>query len=563
MRKICFLLTIVVCFLAFAAIEGGAADPKLPEIGGKPALASVNGEPVTLHEFYNVLASIHEGVSDNSAKAHSSPSAILERIINAKLILQEARNIGLDSLTEVTAAVKAYEEESLRGMLYGERVKNVKKGDKKEIDRLYRETVKEVKVKSVLMEKEETGKRLEAEVKSGRDFESAAKRMLDAGEAKGSLEGRYMKFESLSPDVAAAVSSMKAGEISPLIKVGNHYSMLKFEGVRYPDDPAAKEKAGMEALKAKRVVVLGKYSEELKKKYVKVNGKILDGLDYDSIQPGFEKLLEDKRVVAKVKGEAPVTVADLTTALQRKFFHGAEKAAEKKKINKRKPVVLDEILARRVALKEARLKKLDRAEFFKTRVDGYRNELVFGTFVRKAIDPEIKVDEAEIREYLKGHIAEYTTPEMMRMDSIAFHKRADAEDAVEKLRKGADFIWTKENADGRVDPAKAENLLRFGGTMIVTELPEGARKAVSGATGGDFRIYSEAEGPAYVLYVREVFPPQPQKYESVKDGIRQKLFLDKRQRTLRDWEEKLRKASEVKIYATGDKLDRIVKPLAR
>jgi hypothetical protein len=45
--------------------------------------------------------------------------------------------------------------------------------------------------------------------------------------------------------------------------------------------------------------------------------------------------------------------------------------------------------------------------------------------------------------------------------------------------------------------------------------------------------------------------------------LEKKVFADKLQRVLRDWEEKLRKASDVKIYATGKKLDRIVNPGAR
>jgi hypothetical protein len=45
--------------------------------------------------------------------------------------------------------------------------------------------------------------------------------------------------------------------------------------------------------------------------------------------------------------------------------------------------------------------------------------------------------------------------------------------------------------------------------------------------------------------------------------MEKKVHAEKLQSVLRDWEEKLRKASDVKIYATGGKLDRIVDPRAR
>jgi len=49
----------------------------------------------------------------------------------------------------------------------------------------------------------------------------------------------------------------------------------------------------------------------------------------------------------------------------------------------------------------------------------------------------------------------------------------------------------------------------------------------------------------------------------VKGEIEKKVFQEKRRKVLRDWEEKLRAASEIKIFATGEKLDRIVYPGAR
>jgi len=564
MRRTYLPAILVVIFLLLTGAKGEPADPKLPKIGGKPALAVINGEPLSLEEFYRALASLHGGMTDNAARSRSNPSELLERLINVKLILQEARNIGLDALPEVTNAVKVYQEDSLRAMLYGYHVRTIKKPDKKEADRRYKEAVKEIKVTSILFEKEEDGKRLEAEVKGGGDFDEAAKRALAAGEAKGSLEGQYMKSESLNPEVAGIVSTMKTGEVSSLIRIGNRFSMLKLEDIRFPEDPAAREKAEKDALQVKRVAALKTYTEGLRKKYVKVNRKLVEDLDYESADPGFESLLADKRVIAELKGENPVTVADLSATLQRKFFHGAEQAAEKKKINKRKQEVLEEILVKRVVIKEAKRKKLDRTEYYKSRVEEYRNGLLFGTFLHKAIDPDVRIEEAEIKSYLQEHIGEYTMPEMMRIDSLVFSGREDAEDAIEKLRKGADFQWTRANAEGQVEAAKAENLLNFGGGVVVTtDLPEGIRKAVSGAAGGDYRIYAETGGPYYVLNILEVFPPKQQPYEAVKDVIEKKVFIEKRQKVIQDWEEKLRRASEVKIFATGEKLDRIVKPQAR
>jgi parvulin-like peptidyl-prolyl isomerase len=546
---------------------GGSASPAradLPLVGGKPVLARINGELLTLEEFERALAGIHSGMADNSLRSLPHPSQLLDRLINAKLVLQEASNIGLDELPEVRSAEKAFEEDTLRGMLYGYHTRNILKPDPEEVEKRYRESVKEVKAISVLFDKEEDAKRLESDVKAGGKFEELAQKMISEKAAQGSVEGQYLKFRSLNPEAAKAVSLLKKGEVSPLIPIGKQFSLLKLEDIRYPLDKAAREQAEKEALEVKRIASLKKYTEGLRKKYAKIDQKVFDSLDFDSAEPVFEKLRTDGRVLATVKGEKPVTVGNLAATLEKRFFHGAERAAEKKKINRMKDQVLEEILNKRVVLLEAKKQKLERTKYFKERAQENRNDVLFGAFVQKVIAPDVKVGDEELKEFYQAHIGEYTFPEMVRVDGLLFSEKKTAEEAIEKLRKGADFQWLRTNAEGQVDPAKGENLLEFKAQLLdATTLPEGVRKAISGAAPGEYRLYADPGNAYYVLDLLERFPSKPMPLETVKGALEKKVFAEKLQRVLRGWEEKLRKASDVKIYATGKKLDRIVTPLAK
>jgi hypothetical protein len=549
----------------FLNVEHGfPAGKDLPLVGGKPILAKVNGEILTLEKFNRVLTGIHSGMTDNATQSRPNPSQLLERLINARLILQEARNIGHDELPELINAEKAFKEETIRGMLYVYQIRNIKKPDIKEVEKRYRQAVKEVKVTSVLFEKEEDGKRMEAEVRGGGDFDELAQRMITSGEAKGSLVGQYFRIESLSPEVAKTVSSLKKGEVSPLIRIGNQVSLLRMEGIRYAKDPAARAQAEKDALQAKKVAVLKKYTEGLRKKYLIIDRKLADSLDYESAEPGFEKLLADERVLAKVKGEKPVTVGDLTNALDKKFFHGSDRAAQRKRINRKKDQVLEEILDQRVANIEGKMLKLEHTDFYKTKAEDFRDEILFGAFVQKVIVPDVKVVDEDLDAYYKEHIGEFTSPEMVRIDGLTFADKGTAEEAIEKLRKGADFQWLRANAEGQVDATAAEKLLVFRGELlVVTTLPEGVRKAIAGAGPGDYRLYADPGNAYYVLNLLERIPSKPMPLESVKGEMENKVFTEKIQRVIKAWEEKLRKASDVKIYATGEKLNRIVTPGAR
>ena len=565
MKQLSVSVIVLVAIFSLIAPSGHASSPlDLPMVNGKPVLASVNGEPLSLEEFERVLGEIHGGMADNTHRSIPHPSQLLDQLINAKLVLQEARNIGLDELTEVRSAEKIFEEDTLRGMLYGYHVRNILKPDPKEVEKRYRVAVKEVKVVSVLFDKEEDAKRLETDIKGGGKFEVLAKKKIETGEAKGSVEGQYLKFGSLSPEVAKALSPMKKGEVSPLIRIGNQFSLLKLDAIRYPKDKTARAESEKEALQAKRVAALKAYSDELRKKYAKVNRKLFATINYEAAEPGFDKLREDRRVLATVKGEKPVVVGDLTSAIEKKFFHGAEQAAGEKKLNRKKDQVLEEILNRRVVIKEAKLQKLDRTEYFKGKTKRNSNGVLFGVFVRKVITPDVKVGEEELKSYYQAHIGEYTFPEMVRIDGLVFSDKKNAEDAIVKLRTGADFQWLRENADGQAGQAGGINLLEFRGQLLdATTLPDGVRKAVSGAEAGDYCLYADPGNAYYVLALRERLPSRPIPLVSVKEEMEKKVFAETLQRVLRDWEEKLRKASDVKIYATGKKLDRIVTPRSK
>lgn len=559
MRRYILRAVSITGILFFVRAEGIPAALRLPVISGKEVVARVNGESITRDALERQLGSMHEGMQEKKTKTRKDPSELLNRMINATLILQEARRMGLDRTPDVKAASDAFAGTTLRQLLYSFHVRNIKAPDEKEVQKLYRSAVREMKVTSVLLDKEVDARELESQLKEGGDFDALADRLVAAGKAVGGQKGVYVKERELLPEVATALSGMKTGAVSPILKIGKGFSLFRLEDVRYPDDPALLNQAREEALRRRKTEALKAYGEALKKKYVKVNSKRLAAVDFDSPEPGFEKLLKDKQVLADVKGEAPVTVSDLTDALMKKFYHGVEEARMDKKANRRKADVFDELVTKKVFGKEARRLKIDKSDVYRIAVEENRKGLLFGAFVAKAIDPDIKVEESEVKGYQETHIKEYTAPETMRYQGLAFEKQDDAVDAVVKLRKGAEFQWVRQNAPGQIDPEKAGGSLDLEGTIVLSvDAAEGVQKAVAGANPGDYRLYASPEGPVYVLAIKEVTPSRPLPYESVKEGIGRKLFDEKRQKSLDAYVESLRAASDIRMYATGKDLESLV-----
>ena len=206
------------------------------------------------------------------------------------------------------------------------------------------------------------------------------------------------------------------------------------------------------------------------------------------------------------------------------------------------------MIYRRVFRKEALRLGIDQTEDYKNKVKEYENSVLFGAFINKVIAPDIKLKEEEMKAYYRKHIKDYTMSEMIRINSLVFAKREDAEAALGRLRKGTEFQWLAANADGQVDK-NAKGILNFGERPIMTtDLPEGVQKAVHGAKAGDFRLYASPEGYFYVLAVQQVVPSKPQPYEEAREAVAKRLFDEKVKKEMENYADKLKAASEVKIY---------------
>ncbi len=547
MKHFSSVTKIALALLLLTGTTGFASDKELPVVEGKKTVATINGEPITLEEFNQELSMLSEGTGGNEKVAKEKRIELLKRLINTRLIIQEARRMGLDELKELKERVDVFSKVALRDELMERQIKNIKP-DENEVEKIYRESIKELKVKSISFEKEEDARRMEGAVREGKDFDETLKNFAADKKGKASEEGDYLKYKSLLPEIAGAVSKMKIGSISPVIRIRSGFVIFKLEDIRFPDDPLVKERVRLEVLGRKQKEAFEKYDRTLRTKYAKVNEVLLESLDFESKDPGFEKLLKDKRVLAEIKGEKPITVGDLADTMRQQLFHGVERAVEAKKLNKRKNEILEEMLHKRVLRKEALRLGVDKTEAYKNKVREYENSLVFGAFIQKAVVPDVKLKEEELKAYYGQHIKDYTYPEMMKMSNLVFEKRESAEKTILALKKGTDFQWVKANAEGQLD-RNTKGILDLDGRLLITrDLPEELRKVISGAKAGDFRLYQNPENYFYVVYIQEVILSRPQPYEEAREKVAKKVYDDKLKRAVEDYADQLRAVSDVKVY---------------
>jgi len=528
-------------------------------------VAVVDDEPITVSDLVESIASVHAGRAEEATAVEKNYVNLLERIITRKLVVQEARNMGLDELPEIASQIDAFSTQLLLSTLMARQLKTVEP-DPAEVDALYKRMSREFLITTLRFANEEDAVAFAEQCKSGGDFDGLAARFIEEGRAEGEVGGQeYLKLKDLLPRVAEAAFDMEVGSVSEIFTAQGGFFLFHIEDARFYEDPAVEQEARQRIVQPLMREKAHEYGEFLEKKYATVDEKLLEKVDFAVEKTGFlglgkgkpvdfEALIDDERVLARVPGaEVPtVTVGDVAREVRETYFHGIDKAREKREeLNKKKWIVLKNILLRKTARLEAVEQGVDETEEYLDAVDEYASSLIFNAFVKRVIAPDIEISEEEIGEYYRDHPAELSSPKMLRMNSLVFAELPDAESALRKLRAGADFKWVSANSPGQIDKEK-KGIFNFDNQLLsLTGLPEDLRKAAAGAERGDFLLYSDPENFHHVIVVEKVFPARQQPYEAAREQIAEIIFKEKARALIDDWSEKLKEAYETRIFVTG------------
>lgn len=520
--------------------------PLFSETFGELPVATVEDEVITLREFTAALAATHEGRSEAGRASADAARAVLGRLVDARLIAIEARAMGLDELPEVQEELRAFEAARLRELAELNATRSVAP-DAAEVERLFREVVRQWKIKSLLFRTEEDARRLRDAVDAGASFGALAAEALARGEAQGREQGEYYSGDKLLPQVLQAVSALAPGQVSGVVAIPAGALVLELQEIRYPEDAQARATAERIVRDAARRKALQAEYARLARKHARLDVRLLAALDFESPRPGFEALAKDRRVLARLAGEPPITVADLAAQLRRKFFHGVEAPIRDRKVNAAKAEVLESMLAPRVFRAEARALGLERDDRFLRAVAEFRLQALFGAFVERVVVPDLHVDDAEARRAYEERRAQLTTPPLYRLEAITFGSADAARAAQHQLAAGTDFGWLRAQAKGQV-PLEQRALDVDGRTLVADALPPGLAASLAGARAGDARLHAGADGQHVLVRVAEVFPPRTRPYEEVRASIARDLAGEKIAAALADWVAKLRAAHRVRTF---------------
>ncbi len=539
-----------------ATEQGGNTGPSAPAIEVQlrvPLFASefattpvarVDGDVVTAADLAAALEGAH-GQHETGAKAGAKDFLpMLERLVDVKLIVAEARDSELDQLPEVKEKIQKVEETRLKDILRG-RVLQAVQVDRAKLKRDREAATVEYRIHSLNFDSQEDAKLVAAGMRAGSPFAEVARRLAAEKKARDLGEGS-VSGSALGPVFGPVLRRTKPAAVTPPTKESGTWIVAQLIEVKRREDASAGAAAEEGQIAAAREQALHRYFERLSKQNAKVDRKLLHSLDWDAPKPGAAALAQDKRVIAKLSGGARITVADLTEELERLFWHGLADAAGKNRIGPKVQPAFDSVLFRALLLQEAARQNLRESDEFKRPVRAAIEKLLFDAFLKEAIAPTIQVSDDEVRKYYEAHKQEYATPALVRLEGLAFSNPTAAQVAMARLKAGTDFKWLRSNAEGTV-PEEAQKLRFEGAPVTTSSLPEGLAKAISGAKEGDYRLY-QGDGESYVVQLVKDFPPGQLPIDDATKGIRSKLFAGKVGQAIKEWADKVRPHHDVQLY---------------
>jgi len=191
-------------------------------------LASFSGQTITLGEFNQLWEEVPEDY-----KLQLDKSMVLDQMISEKMLIQEAKNIGLEKDNDVLEQIKKMTEQILVQVLIEREILDKIKINDEEVLEYYEQnkesfTEKEqVYLYNILLETEEEAQNVLEQLKAGGDFSEIAKEKSTGPSAAQGGDLGYLTKGTIIPEIEEVVFALEVEELSEIINTDFGFHILK------------------------------------------------------------------------------------------------------------------------------------------------------------------------------------------------------------------------------------------------------------------------------------------------------------------------------------------------
>lgn len=520
--------------LVFAALLSVAAATA-PKQSPETPLATVNGEPITVQALISTFSERHAGHA-KFLGGYGEARSFLKIMVDERLFIQEAYNVGLDRDETVLKLAADREKEKMNAKLIHDEIDEKSKVSADEVRAIWKDSLSYfLQVRQIAVETRAEAEEIRAALLAGADFETLAR---SCSKVESSLHGGHLlvNWGQFGPEWEKVVFALEPGELSPVIETSDGYEVVIVEGrMDVPPPPFDKVSPQIEAALARRRSEERKrvFSQELFAKYHVTLFAI------DKTPAGVMKLLASApdTVVAAWDGGGKLTLREAVTERELEMWKLFTPKRAQYEIEERVRTTVNEPLA----TLEARARKFNEDAAIAGLVAKYREVMMENALFKGHVLKDVSVSDEEVAKYYGDHKDQFVDPEQRHVAHILVPTEKEADDIVLKLKAGADFAQLARKFSKDAETALYDGKL---GWITEEKVPPAFRNVLALEPGAISRPIKSDHG-WHVIQVSEIKPKRQLTLEEVKNRVKEKALAAKEQSVQNFWLEKLRAAAKI------------------
>lgn len=493
-------------------------------------LAVVDGDPITEGDLKYALSISHRR-EDLSSAGTLDIRQYVDKLVDDRLIMNEARNAGMDQYPEVKTAVEAYILRESVVKLHDEEILRKVSVTDQETEEFYRNNYERFVLRIIETDSEEKSQAILDELKRGGDFVESAKRYSIHPAQQG--DEIILSGLTLSSGLRETVYGLTPGETSDPIQIGNKYYIVRL--VRREEAPLqefGKVRGQVEKviMKQKEKAKSDEYLAYLRgKAEITIDHELLSEVSLNSSDDERKKWLEDRRPLTIVN-DAELTVSDFLSSIPPRNQLSREQ-------------LIQIWIERKLVDMEALNRHYEKNADMKRSIRQYEDQLLKDIFIKRIIFPRIKITEQTMKDYYSQHKDDFRKPMCYKIQQITVKNREEAEELVKSLSGGADFSWLakRKSVDLRADKGGDA------GCLTKKELPEPVRDLLDTLKTGEASPIVQLDQMYRVFMLRGQEGGMVEEFEKVREAVHRACFLEQLDAQMEKYVNQLKAGARIHI----------------
>jgi parvulin-like peptidyl-prolyl isomerase len=546
MRKIGVLILLSLALAACGKKEG-------------ELVAMVGDQAITRAEFEAGFASRAQTYASYDVELEQRKD-FLEGMIEQKLLVIGAYKQGLDKNDEIGRLIEQQQGKFLLDQLYKQEIADKVQVTEADVKAWYENSGEEIHARHILLATAEAADSVEAELNGGADFgETAKKRSTDPSAASNGGDLSWFRWGTMVSGFQDAAFALKENEISKPVKTEFGYHIIQLMGRRPVDrQPFDQVKAGIEQQLKQQ-----KTQARLREFLTEVRSKAELRLDMDMLKIvqetyrdttgplEFKATLDPNDMNIKLQIRPLVRYLD-TALLAGDFIRQANSAPPVNRPSFYDTTATKEFMFQmiytQVLEREARRLRIDLSDDYQKALRQFRETLMSDKMRSDLMQRPVDVTTEKLHAYYDQHIEEFSTPPQVRLREALVNTKEQAEQIIEKVRRGAKFTEICEQVTERPGMRAKQGDLGVFRRFEYPNLFDAAQKMNQGQVGGPVYHATQTGAQWSVIEVIRKQDAETKTFEEVQDRILTKLRTELQQAALDQWVAEMRSTTRVQIH---------------